>query len=362
MKIRRTLTTLIIVTALILVCCVGCTESGEVGTAPANNGAAGTDTAVASTGTAGADTSAAPQTTQLLDKDGKPIKIGVTFNTFGIATYVSMYEKEKEYCEANGIELMVADIDSSDAKLLEAVESFVEAGCQAISVSVLSADMPDDIVASAVNAGTFLVAFENHADWADFWCGADNYECGKIIGQNAADWIKATFKEGDEVNICICHDSATAIGVNRIGGAKEVVEAQCANYKLNWIAEQDAVSTEMGVKAGENFLQACPDVNAVICVNDPGGEGCLEAFKAANHLGEKVGIFACDCNEQAVQELQDPNSVFRGTVAMNLDLKGVDQIKMIVKGLQGGQVEDVPYDRIPVTKDNVQDYIDDYLS
>jgi ABC-type sugar transport system substrate-binding protein len=348
MKTWKSLSTLVIVAALILVCCVGCAETGVKGPAAADTGAANTG-------------AAAPQATQLLDKDGKPIKIGVTFNTFGIATYVSMYEKEKAYCEANGIELMVADIDSSDAKLLAAVESFVEAGCQAISVSVLSADMPDDIVASAVNAGTFLVAFENRADWADFWCGADNYECGKIIGQNAADWINATFKEGDDVNICIAHDAATAIGVNRIGGAKEVVEAQCSKFNLHWIAEQDAVSTEMGVEAGENFLQACPDVNVVICVNDPGGEGVLEAFKAANHLGDKVGIFACDCNEQAVQELQNPDSVFRGTVAMNLDMKGVDQIKMIVKGLQGGEVEDVPYDRIAVTKANVQDYIDQYL-
>jgi len=285
------------------------------------------------------------------------IKIGVTLNTLSEnPTYTAMYAAMEARAAELGAELLVAEIDSNMDKLITAIEQFVNAGCQAIIVSVVSVGMDVDVIQPALDAGCFLIAFENDMEECNIFCGADNYETGKVIGKNAADWINANYGADVTVEVAVQKEFGNPIGINRGKGIEEVLAAECPNVTIVDAVEGHTV--EEGVTNGENLLQAHPDLKVVCCVNDPGAIGIIEAFTAAGVVGEDIGIFGCDLNDQAKEMLQDPDSIFRATVSMDLNAAGVKMIEACVAGAKGETVtEDIPFDRIPVDKTNIGDFV-----
>ena len=64
----------------------------------------------------------------------------------------------------------------------------------------------------------------------------------------------------------------------------------------------------------ENALQAVPDVNVVVSINDAGAYGALQALEAAGKGPEDVIVVGIDAEEQALQYLEE-GYFFRGTVS-----------------------------------------------
>jgi len=333
----------LMLTALLLFAVIGCSQ-------------AKTDTSSPSAASVQQDDTPEPTTEQNPDAT---LKIGAALVDLNNVAYAEMYQRMVEKCNEYGIELLVSSTGNDTAKLLDAVENFHQAGCQAMILSVVDPALPTEAIKEAQDDGIFILTTENPLDFADCWSGADNTETGKALGKNATDWINTTFDQSEEVKICLVYNMGSLTSEERMAGVRTALEEYAPNAKI--VGEAKGVNNAQGVAAGENFMQAYPDLNCVICVNDAGALGVLEAFTAANFGGDKVGIFGCDLNEQAIEELQNTGSMFRGSVSQNLVIKAGEMIDICYAAMNGQDYpSELPYDRMAVTQETIADYIANY--
>ena len=115
-----------------------------------------------------------------------------------------------------------------------------------------------------------------------------------------------------------------------------------------------------GLEAAENFLQAYPELNGVVGINDSVVLGAYEAFKAADRIGDDVGLFACDGSLEGLEAVAE-GSIHRGTVSLHLNDVGKQMIDDGITLVNGGTLESTTnyFPLEAVTKDNVQDFIDE---
>jgi ABC-type sugar transport system substrate-binding protein len=96
----------------------------------------------------------------------------------------------------------------------------------------------------------------------------------------------------------------------------------------------------MGVSAGENILQAHPDIQAVMGINDSGPVGVMEAFKAAgkNFAKDHIGLFGCDASEDGLRCLRE-NDMFIATIDVDVVNQVIQLYDRCVKMALSGQYE-----------------------
>ncbi len=124
--------------------------------------------------------------------------------------------------------------------------------------------------------------------------------------------------------------------------------------------EASSHETVTGLEAGENFLQAYPNMNVVVGINDSGVFGVYEAFRAAG-VTHDVGMFSTDAMQQVLEAIKE-DGMYRVTVDLELNSVGETMVDFAMDAIQGTEVvgrERVNY--FPMTAVSV-DNISDYLS
>ena len=92
------------------------------------------------------------------------------------------------------------------------------------------------------------------------------------------------------------------------------------------VMAQDAGFANEGVIAGENFLQAMPDIQGVMGINYGGVLGVYEAFKAAGKSFEKDGIalVGCDASVDGLAAMKEGDMFY-----CTIDLDLVNQVSQM---------------------------------
>ncbi|MDD5018136.1 MAG: sugar ABC transporter substrate-binding protein [Eubacteriales bacterium] len=294
-----------------------------------------------------------------VDEPAEDLLIGYICIDFSNISFAEQSKYMKQRCDELGITLQMVDMKRDVNLLLQYIESFKSAGAGAIIFPAFDASVPTEVIKDAHDSGIFIMVQEtplSDTSVFDAWTGTEAVVTGRGIGQNAADWINATFDSDERVEVALCYNPGYPLSAGRMQGVREILEAQCPNAVI--VAEENAVTVETGVEAGENFIQAYPNLNCVICATDNGGLGVLEAFNAGGKTGEDVGIFGCDMNAQAIVELRKPDSVFRGTIAQNMNRAGIEVIDACYAAMTGETYpERIPYDVTPITHDNIEQHL-----
>ena len=146
--------------------------------------------------------------------------------------------------------------------------------------------------------------------------------------------------------------------LDRVDGIRAALEEKAPNVEI--VIEADAVTTTDGLDVTENFLQAYPELNGVVGINDSVVLGAYEAFKGAGRVGDDVGLFACDGSKEGLEAVAE-GSIHRGTVSLHLNEVGVQMIDDGITLANGGTIEEtVNYFPLEaVTIDNVQSFLDE---
>lgn len=146
----------------------------------------------------------------------------------------------------------------------------------------------------------------------------DNYEYGYKVGEMAANFINSNeeLKNAETVEWGLQTYTVVSDIIPRGEGVKAAMAELAPNAKL--VIEQDVLSTEEGVTATENFIQAHPGIKIVCGISDPFVYGAYQAFQAEGFTGDEYGVFGCDGRDQAM-ELVQADSIYRGTVALPLE-------------------------------------------
>ncbi len=179
-------------------------------------------------------------------------------------------------------EVIYADAAQDNSKQIADIENFIQMGVDLLIASPNEATPLTNVIKKAYDAGIPVILLDRKIDGDTYtqFIGADNEfmgrEAGKYIAQMFPDGVKILEVKGLE-GTSAGIDRDKGIGEGIADNSKLVILQKC---NADWLREKAITETEA-------MLQANPDVQVIIALNDPMAEG---AYTAAKNLGREQGI------------------------------------------------------------------------
>lgn len=286
--------------------------------------------------------------------DGAPIKIGFSIQDISNPAWSEMWVFMENKAAELGVEITLSDCQADPAKQIASLENFIQGGYDAIIVHCFDAESATSTLEQAQAAGIKIVAYDTFVDLADCYYGLDNYEVGKQIARNAADFIDATFENG-ECEIGVCNYPLNQVCLDRAEGIVDGLAEYAPNATI--VAQAQAGYVDEGITVGENFMQAHPNMKVVVGIDDAGLLGVYESVKSAGKLADDFGMFGIDALPEALKLISE-GSIFRSTIHLDLNTVGEKMVQSAYDLVNGIEVEKLFYfPMVTITIDNVAEYL-----
>jgi len=194
-----------------------------------------------------------------------------------------------------------------------------------------------------MDAGIGWITYGLSLEHENGYVGFDHVVMPQQLVEIAADWIAE--KPGFEPKIAILTWSQIEWARQREAGFDAALEKLLPGAEV--VARQDALSQSDGLTAMSTVLQAHPEVNIVLAIEETASEGAYQALLNAGRTADDPDLFVggIDGSVTAFQLIQD-GTFYRGSSAM--DLMGLAQamVDAAIK-VDGGEDVDIP---VPSTK------------
>ena len=289
-------------------------------------------------------------------EEAKTFKVGI--NNWGQANFFARIGKAamEDELEKLGCEV-VATVTDNVADRMEAIETMVQQGCDAIIIEEGDLTECESAVLEAKEAGIVIGSMDaGTADYVDIYVSSDNSSLGKLSAEALVEAIDAKGKV-----VMIVNDSGSMTRMR--AEAAEEVFAQYPDievaYKLTYSwPDYDADMMDQ-VSA---VLQANPnpgDISGVFAVFDGVGISAYKAIKEAG-LQDYIPIVGVDGDPDAYAVMQEEGSNYVCTMAQDPDTIARTVCDLVVDILNGETLESnvVYIPGIKVTQDNVADYVE----
>ncbi|RDU22560.1 sugar ABC transporter substrate-binding protein [Anaerosacchariphilus polymeriproducens] len=288
------------------------------------------------------------------DTSNGSYKIGMTVQDLSNQIWAGSCEALKKLIEADGGSFTYLDCASNASTQIEQVENFIASDVDAIVIQPAEANALEEVLGQAMKAGIKVYCWDEDIKNADICWLIDNYELGKMIGDEAAKWINEKFN--GECEVAVLDYPQLEILLQRGNGIVDAIKEKAPKAKI--VAQSSAINATEGMSKTETFLQANPDIKVIACIGGGGAVGANEAVKASGKLTDDFGIFAADATEEELAAM-NKNEACRMSVLIT---GGADKIadeifSWLKKLLAGEEVEKKIYrETIPVTKENLSQY------
>lgn len=275
-------------------------------------------------------------------------KFGATYMTMNNPFFGVMNDAIKAAVEANGDTLITLDPALDPVKQISQIEDMVAQGVDAIFLNPVDWQAVAPGLLAANEAGIPILnvdAAVYDEDRVACIVASDNLSAGLLC---AEDMLKRLPKGGKAV---ILGHPTTKTGIDRIAKFKETIEA---HPEFTIVAEDSSEGQlEIAMPKMENIIQAHPDMNVVMCVNDPTARGVIQALKAADMKG--VLIYGVDGSPDAKKAIKEGDMT--GTAAQSPINIGKIGVEMAYKILAGEKVDKhIPVPVQLITIENVDSF------
>jgi len=235
-----------------------------------------------------------------------------------------------------GIKVMTANTNNDQAKEAELIQTYIAQGVNGIAIAPLSQDASIPNLKEATSKG-IQVAITNlnlagDPSWLAGGYTSDDATNGKIVGTNAAEFIKANIT--GPVNVAQVdfdhqipeqskarYDGFYA-GLDETGVEYTKVAAVSANM-------QDDALTKV-----TDMLTAHPEINVIWACNDGGTIGAAMAVQQAGLAG-KVFVFGYDGGDQQTSMILSSDHILVGVVSQDPYTQGYKAVESLALTLQG---------------------------
>ncbi|MBF9015994.1 MULTISPECIES: sugar ABC transporter substrate-binding protein [unclassified Oceanispirochaeta] len=267
--------------------------------------------------------------------------------------FIARMEGAKAKAEELGIKLIVDDSQCNVAKQVSSIENYIAQGVDGIVMITVDVTAMTDVVRQATEAGIPVISVITLVEGSSAKCILDEYEYGFQAGINAGEWVKEEL--GGAADCAILGYPEMPQNKYRIDGMKAglLSIAPAANIVSD---NQSANNTADGMKCTEILLQANKELEVIICHSDAVALGALEAVMAADRGSERFFIGGIDATPPALDKMKE-KGIFRATVDMMPFAEAGNDIEMMVKLINGEEVEDHNIDFERVTWKNLDEYL-----
>ncbi|HHW21801.1 MAG TPA: sugar ABC transporter substrate-binding protein [Clostridiaceae bacterium] len=329
---KRKLLLILVCVALLATMIAGC------GKAPSQNSPSPTPSASQSP-----DTSKAPEQ--------KPLKVGMTVQSISNPIWAGITAETQKAVRERGGELTYVACDSNITTQIQQVENFISNKVDVIVCHPADPQGIENVLKQAREAGIKVISWDDNLENCDLAYVIDNYELGRMIGEQAAKWINE--KLNGECEVAILDWPQLPILLERGNGIVDAIKELAPNAKI--VAQTAAIDAAGGQSKMETIFQAHPNVKVVACIGGGGAVGANEAAKAANKITPDFGIFAADATEQELAAIKNNEGnrasimITGGPVTM-----GKEMADLIYKVASGEKMDKLFYRNIfPITAENV---------
>ncbi|MHA7774716.1 sugar ABC transporter substrate-binding protein [Roseibium sp. M-1] len=260
----------------------------------------------------------------------------ICVSTFDLTNpyWVNLVNGAKERAAEVGAELVVNDPANDNTKQIAALENFITIGCKAIIVASLDPASTEGVLTDARNAGVKVIAQSMETPVADIWASADEYDMGYTIGVEAGKWIAE--KLGGEANVLVLNNDRIPQMIARKEGIVAGIKENAPNAKV--VADQAAINTAEAMAVTESVLQANPDLNVIVSINDASALGALAAVESAGTDTTNMFIGGVDATPEAREKIES-DTAFRASVDNVPYENGILDVDFAMKLINGEELE-----------------------
>lgn len=261
--------------------------------------------------------------------------IAVSFpNSSTIGAVTTSLNQSKAKGAEMGYKVVVDDPGADMNKQINTLKTWIQ---QKVPVIVCVTPQPavfEAIAKQAREAGIKWITYGETLKNQDATVGYAQYDDGRRLGEYAGEWV--TNELGGKAKVVILGYQKASWGQLRGKGIKEGLLAKAPDVEI--VAEQDAINPSDGLNVTRTILQAHPDVNVILGIEDPATEGAYKAWVAAgkDKADPKGFIGGMDGTIPALTLLKEGGTVYRASMA--IPLKGVgDAIVLTADKLLKGE-------------------------
>lgn len=284
--------------------------------------------------------------------DGTKKKIAYCINSSTDTFEVYVYEGAKEYCEANGIELVLVDGEDDTATQLSKMESACESGVDGvILVPVDTSGDGSEYRQIADDYEVPLVSVVRQCQSAWVMVSTDSSEAGRMQGE----YIIENY--GEELDVAIL---VGILGSEDMTKRTESLKEVLSQYPGVNIVFEDCANwnRDEAMTIAENWIQSKKNIDVVVANNDEMAIGAGLAFEA-NGMMDDVAVIGIDAQENGLAAMED--GTLTATVYQPAGEQGQVAVETIMACINGEYTgEETEWEQINfemVTQENYKDYI-----
>jgi ABC-type sugar transport system substrate-binding protein len=210
-------------------------------------------------------------------------------NTGGYFPFVEL--GLKEIFEECGISVTTSDPAADSGRQVSGIENLVAAGAGAIIVCPTDPLAISPVASRLQSEGVLIIGLATNIAEADITFNLDDYAFGLLEGQSAGGWL-AENRAGKVPKVAILHqDSGGDPLLARHKGAIDGITSVLGEGNWELVSEVEAFQEETGNDATSVILQAHPELDLIIGLNDTSALGAISAIKASGRTpGQDVGV------------------------------------------------------------------------
>jgi ribose transport system substrate-binding protein len=278
--------------------------------------------------------------------------IGLININFQALFFNQINDGASKAAEELGVDLQIVDGANDPAKQVQAIETFVTQGVNAIIVVAIDVEGIKPAVQAAKDAGVFAVAIDAKVDVppADAFIGVDNYGAGVQAGEWLVNYVNETM--AGTANVGVVGALNSFIQNQRRDGFVEALKAAPGITVGEAVDGQNV--QEVALTAAENLVTANPDMTIIYATGEPALIGVVAAVEAQG-LQDKIQVIGWDLTKQSIDGM-DAGYV-KAVVQQDPYQEGYAAVETLLKLIAGETVEEEVLIPIAiVTPENLADF------
>jgi ribose transport system substrate-binding protein len=265
--------------------------------------------------------------------------IAVSFpNSSKVGAVIISLNQAKAKATEMGYELVVHDPGSDMNKQINTIKTWIE---QKVAVIVCNVPNPaafETLAKQAREAGIYWITYGDRIKNQDATVGYDQYNDGRKLGEYAGKWINENL--GGKAQVAVLGFTLMIWGQARTKGIEEGLMSTAPNATI--VAKQNAITPTEGLDMTRTILQAHPDINVIVGVEDPATEGAYKAWVASGRDPKQKGVFigGMDGTAPALKLLKEGDNVYQASMAIPLKLVGDAIVQTADELIKNGKAPD----------------------
>lgn len=259
--------------------------------------------------------------------------IGIVCATMATDYHRDLCEAAEARAEALGFSAEIFDAQEDPSRELQGVESFISKGAVAILDDSLGGDAITAQIEQAVERGITVVqlASRTFAESGAITVAVDNITIAEAVGTATGEYAAENYPD-QGVQVALLDYPEIPVLVERA----DAIEASMleADPSISVVGRFLGGTADNGQASMETALQAHPDIQGVVGINDAGNLGAYQALTGSGRDLTDVFMFGIDCDPQAV-DLIDEGTIYKGCVNTNpvgTGELGVDAFALLALG------------------------------